>query len=523
MFKKIGFFLFFFLCVSFAYPQCTQSLGVPVINETFGSGTLIYAAPLPAGVTDFKYLTSECPDDGQYAIVNYTTGCYDAWHTLTDHTGDPGGYFLLVNASYQPSTFYTRTINGLCPGTTYQFSAWIVNVDSISLTEQPDVTFTIEKPDGTILGSYDTGQILVTNPYKWAQYGFYFKTQTADSTVVIRMRNNAPGGDGNDLALDDISFTPAGPPTTIKVEGGSIGKPNFLCQNNTVLSSTVGSCYITNAYQWQISADSITWMDIPGAINATYTTSLSVAGTYFYRLNVAENGNIGNVNCRTVSNILQVNKAIDGNFQTQFNTTSANICTGNYTLASGKTVDSAGSYADTLFSKMGCDSVITTVNLTVSAKPNLGKSRVLCFGDTIILNPGLYSQYLWQDNSTGPTFNVSTGGTYSVKVTDAFGCEFSDTVKITPAYCGAIKIPNTFTPNGDGINDTWNIPPLQYFPACTVSIYSRWGQPVFSSIGYPKPWDGTYSGKALPIGTYYYIIDLKNNSKPLSGFITLIR
>jgi gliding motility-associated-like protein len=522
MFKKISFLIIFIFYTSFAYTQCTQSLGVPVINETFGSGTLIYGPRLPPGVTQFEYLTSECPDDGQYAIVNYTSGCYNAWPTLTDHTGDPGGYFLIVNYGDQPATFYTRTINGLCPGTNYQFSSWIVNLGGGTIT--PTVTFTVEKTDGTVLGSYNTGNIPVVTPVAWTQYGFYFTTQTGDSTIVIRMQSIPDvGTGGNNFAIDDIAFTPAGPQTTIKIEGASSNKPNFLCQNNTVLSSTVGSCYIKNAYQWQISADSITWTDIPGATNATYSTNLSVAGTYFYRLNVAENGNISNVNCRTVSNILQVNKAINGNFQTQFNTTPVNICSGNYTLASGKTVDSAGSYADTLFSKMGCDSIINTVNLTVSAKPNLGKNRVLCFGDTIILNPGLYSQYLWQDNSTGPTYKVTAGGTYWVKVTDAFGCEFLDTVKITTAYCGAIKIPNTFTPNGDGINDTWNIPPLQYFPSCTVFIYTRWGQPVFSSIGYPKAWDGTYSGKALPVGTYYYIIDLKNNIKPMSGFVTLIR
>jgi large repetitive protein len=112
---------------------------------------------------------------------------------------------------------------------------------------------------------------------------------------------------------------------------------------------------------------------------------------------------------------------------------------------------------------------------------------------------------------------------YKVTVTDVNGCELADSVSITGDYCMAIKIPNSFTPNGDGVNDTWNIPPLQYFPSCAVAIYNRWGQPVFKSIGYPKPWDGTYNNKSLPVGTYYYVIDLKNNTRPLSGYVTLIR
>jgi gliding motility-associated-like protein len=170
-----------------------------------------------------------------------------------------------------------------------------------------------------------------------------------------------------------------------------------------------------------------------------------------------------------------------------------------------------------------CDSIITTVNLSVSSKPNLGKDRYLCKGDTIILSPGPFASYLWQDGSAQPNYVVTKAGDYQVKVTDAYGCAFVGSVSISPDYCSAINIPNTFTPNGDGINDTWDIPQLQDFPSCTVSIYTRWGQPVFNSVGYPKPWDGTYNNKLLPVGTYYYVIDLKNKSKLLSGFITIIR
>ncbi|MCO5946867.1 beta-propeller fold lactonase family protein [Mucilaginibacter sp. RT5R15] len=86
-----------------------------------------------------------------------------------------------------------------------------------------------------------------------------------------------------------------------------------------------------------------------------------------------------------------------------------------------------------------------------------------------------------------------------------------------------LKIPNTFTPNDDGINDTWNIANIDSYPGCIVNIYNRWGQNVFSSVGYGKSWDGRYKGTLLPVSTYYYIIDLKNDSKPYSGSITIIR
>jgi len=86
-----------------------------------------------------------------------------------------------------------------------------------------------------------------------------------------------------------------------------------------------------------------------------------------------------------------------------------------------------------------------------------------------------------------------------------------------------VVIPNTFTPNGDGINDTWDIKNLDSYVNCTVQIFNRYGENIYSSIGYGTPWDGTYKGAALPTGTYYYIINLKNSSKLLSGFVAIIR
>jgi gliding motility-associated-like protein len=82
---------------------------------------------------------------------------------------------------------------------------------------------------------------------------------------------------------------------------------------------------------------------------------------------------------------------------------------------------------------------------------------------------------------------------------------------------------NTFTPNGDGFNDTWTIKYLESYPGNTVDVYNRYGEKVYSSTGYGIPWDGTYKGANLPSGTYYYIINPKNGRKVVSGSVTIIR
>ena len=86
-----------------------------------------------------------------------------------------------------------------------------------------------------------------------------------------------------------------------------------------------------------------------------------------------------------------------------------------------------------------------------------------------------------------------------------------------------IHIPNVFTPNDDGENDFWIITGIESYPKCTVRVYNRWGKRVFFSIGYAQPWDGKQSDQPLPVATYYYVIDLKNGSKPISGDVAIVR
>lgn len=110
---------------------------------------------------------------------------------------------------------------------------------------------------------------------------------------------------------------------------------------------------------------------------------------------------------------------------------------------------------------------------------------------------------------------------YKLTVSTAEGCNNSDEVLVKVLKMPTI--PNAFSPNGDGIHDRWEIAFLESYPGVTVEIYNRYGQLVYKSTGYNKPWDGRYNGTPVPVGTYYYLINPKNGRKQISGFVDVIR
>ncbi len=104
------------------------------------------------------------------------------------------------------------------------------------------------------------------------------------------------------------------------------------------------------------------------------------------------------------------------------------------------------------------------------------------------------------------------------------GCTKTDAVTVTVGL--TLEVTNTFSPNDDGSNDTWEIPGLLNYPNCFVQIFDRWGQQVYSATGYneKKAWDGNKSGKAMNEGVYYYTIELRDGSEDvLTGYLNLIR
>ena len=141
-------------------------------------------------------------------------------------------------------------------------------------------------------------------------------------------------------------------------------------------------------------------------------------------------------------------------------------------------------------------------------------------GDSFIWNPTF-------GNSTTlkPIVKPNITTTYTL-VSMYQGCTLSDAVQVKVLKQDLDAV-TSFSPNGDGINDTWLVPYLEDYPNCEVKIYTRWGQPVFETTGYSykKTWDGTYNGNVVDEGVYFYIINLRDttNNAPMQGTVTVIR
>jgi gliding motility-associated-like protein len=177
------------------------------------------------------------------------------------------------------------------------------------------------------------------------------------------------------------------------------------------------------------------------------------------------------------------------------------------------------------------DSKSITVTLKPAPVVNAGADKIIIENYSAILNPiasGQGLKILWSpanylDFATilNPTCTPKTDITYTITVVDNNGCSAADDLSIKVLKMPVI--PNVFTPNNDGINDSWQVKYLAGFTDCSVEIYNRYGQLIYRCTGYNNPWNGTVNGKPVPAATYYYIINLKNNLKPLSGFVDIVR
>ena len=382
-----------------------------------------------------------------------------------------------VNYTYDWS--HDATIDGdfadsLCAGT---ISVTITDLNGCSVTQ----SFTIDQPD-SVLVSIDT---IINATCPQSNDGEIQVSITGGDSTYTYDWDTDVTGDFDDT--EDLDSLFGGVYILVVQDGnGCLGTDTMTVDTNTVVIATLGA---DTAY---CSEDCIVLIG-----SATGSSNLSFAWTDQY------------------NNVLGTNDSIT-------------ICNDTVGLHEYVFTASEGVCIDS-------DSINVTVNEIpeadagddladfINAPGTLGGNPTGPAGATYVWSPTTDFTNPSDSTEANPDISIATSGDYIVQVTSADGCINYDTV--TVEAWPFIDFGNGITPNADGVNDTWNIANIENYPDAVVEVYNRWGQQLFISVGYTQQFDGTYQGKDLPVGTYYYIITLNHPDFPdaITGPITIMR
>ena len=220
-------------------------------------------------------------------------------------------------------------------------------------------------------------------------------------------------------------------------------------------------------------------------------------------------------------------------------TVSPSICEGEiYTLPSGQVVSSSGQYVDIIKGAMGCDSIITNINLQVNANPNLQLSKtndINCTLGTTTITASGGRTYRWSPvdglsnpNISNPVAAPQLTTVYSVECTSVSGCTTTDSITVyvdKTGTEGGYQLPSAFTPNGDGKNDCFGVKTWGWVSGLQFTVFDRWGNIVFTTTNPSNCWDGSFNGDKSGTGAYVYTITAHTicGAVVRKGTIVLIR
>lgn len=396
---------------------CSSSALAPVFSQNFGTGSSSTStSTVPSGfITNYTYQSSGSLNDGQYIVTPKIQNAQRSdWATGGDHTGNTNGNMFLVNAGTGASLFFYQQVDNLCPGSVYSFSAWLVNVNTISKTlpicgsgyVYPKVTFNIRDTNGNILQSYTTDTLPLTKTTSstpnWQQYGFQFTLPSGITSLVLEMVDYYGGSPqcGNDLAIDDILFSACTPTAT-----ATLSTSSSICvgTSTTISTSLINSPFLNPAYQWQKSTD-----------NGSTWTNIGTSGTSAADFNIS-NAVVGDA--------------------------------GVYRVLVGPDVSSLSSST--------CVTASNTISLSVNSNPSAsaGISGTTCTSRTIQLNGSASGgtspyTYLWSgpnsfsSSASSPgisNLTTAASGTYTLLVTDNNGCTSNASVNLSVGTTPALN------------------------------------------------------------------------------------
>ena len=364
--KELVSFIVILIALIFASIANAQTYGAPLFTEDFGTVPTGTANPLNYRVaitgrgtigSAYTFNPTDQTNDGKYALTPDPTKIHStAWIDMEDHTAnDVNGLMLVVNAALTKGLFYKRAVTGLCYNSQFEFKAYYANVLhellGCSTNRQPiNIRFEIWSvdpgdletnsaiavgnfaPNGAkLLAAMNTGDVAATSQTQggstknptytqnsvWKATSLIFNVPQSTDGVFLVLRNNGDGGCGNDLAIDDITFSPYIPFTV-----GYDAITKYYCSGNITLQGTLASGSIPSTipyvFQWQVADKGTTnWTGIDGRgiitsfANASIDLKVGDIGNKIYRIiSAADAQNFNNTNCSVASGSFDGNSVV---------------------------------------------------------------------------------------------------------------------------------------------------------------------------------------------------------------------
>ena len=550
-------------------PNCGASNGV-ITTTVVGSNTYSYQWSANAGSVTTSSVSNLGAGTYTLVVTDNTSGCTQTKTIILNNNSGPTLTVTATNA----------TCNGLCNGSatvtasggiipyTYTWTTSPAQTNSVVINLCGDSTYKVQVTDGA--GCIQTAQAVIHQPTKliaglpivtpiqcnndnngaintviFGGTPAYTYSWTPPTIVGPGGTNLSAGNysvivtDANGCPPINITETLTNPPALVITSTVTSPSCNNVADGSITLLTSGGTPGVSPTYSWQWSGGSnATTQSLPAILPGNYTIMVtdsrlckdSARFTVLSTVSVTVNAGRDTTLCSNASILLTgtVIGATSFDWQTISGTVLAN------TLTLSVNPPTITQYV--LLAQNGVCTNSATVTVSIAALPiaNAGPSQSILIGNTATIggnptNPA-GGTIVWQpnvflsDSTVGnPVASPSVTTTYTVIVTNSLGCKATDSMVVT--ILPPFVIPTGFTPNGDGKNDSWMIDNMNLFPNVEIEVYNRWGEQLFYSKGNYTPWNGTYAGKPVPVGTYYYIIRLNDPKYPdhYVGPLTILR
>lgn len=439
----------------------------------------------------------------------------------------------------------TDDIDSLCAGsdTIAVVDANLCAAFDIYTITQPDelIPTNIEITD-VVCGSDCNGTISLGMTGGTAPYSYSWSTGASDTAIADLCAGDygLTVTDANGCAY--ITTLTVGGPQPMIITVDSIGDATCNNTGDGTIQITVTGGSAPYTYQWNYeNIDTLTAQDLNGVLAGGYGLTITDA----IGCTVTDSFNVGiefDVSVTAMDDffVCPQSQGVDIT-GTQTGATDVRWLNENGTIAgSGISIDVNTTTATSVFVLEGINDVCVardTLRVFWSPGPgidagpdrNIEPGDITTIGGSPTAREGVEVTWTPAANLTSVTaFNPEADPletiVYYVSATDEDGCFGIDSVTVTVEE--VVDPVGGFSPNGDGVNDAFTIDRINEFPNAVVQIFNRWGNLIYESpTGYTTPWDGTYNGNALPVGTYYYVVDLKdpNIERLITGPVTILK